>query len=33
VRFVTTQTDIGFLMAAANQRTAEIRKGLGPAAP
>jgi 2-keto-3-deoxy-L-rhamnonate aldolase RhmA len=28
VRFVTTQTDIGFLMAAANQRTAEIRKGL-----
>jgi 2-keto-3-deoxy-L-rhamnonate aldolase RhmA len=29
VRFVTTQTDIGFLMAAANQRTAEIRKGLG----
>jgi 2-keto-3-deoxy-L-rhamnonate aldolase RhmA len=29
VNFVTTQTDIGFLMAAANQRTAEIRKGLG----
>ena len=29
VRFVTTQTDIGFLMAAASQRTAEIRKGLG----
>jgi 2-keto-3-deoxy-L-rhamnonate aldolase RhmA len=29
VRFVTTQTDIGFLMAAANQRTAEIRNGLG----
>ena len=29
VRFVTTQTDMGFLMAAANQRTAEIRKGLG----
>jgi 2-keto-3-deoxy-L-rhamnonate aldolase RhmA len=28
VRFVTTQTDIGFLMAAANQRTEEIRKGL-----
>jgi hypothetical protein len=26
---VTTQTDIGFLMAAANQRTAEIRNGLG----
>jgi 2-keto-3-deoxy-L-rhamnonate aldolase RhmA len=29
VRFVTTQTDIGFLMAAAGARTAEIRKGLG----
>jgi len=29
VRFVTTQTDMGFLMAAANQRTAEIRKGRG----
>jgi 2-keto-3-deoxy-L-rhamnonate aldolase RhmA len=29
VRFVTTQTDMGFLMAAASQRTAEIRKGLG----
>ncbi len=28
VRFVTTQTDMGFLMAAASQRTAEIRKGL-----
>jgi 2-keto-3-deoxy-L-rhamnonate aldolase RhmA len=28
VRFVTTQTDIGFLMAAANQRTEQIRKGL-----
>jgi 2-keto-3-deoxy-L-rhamnonate aldolase RhmA len=28
VRFVTTQTDIGFLMAAAGARTAEIRKGL-----
>ncbi len=29
VRFVTTQTDIGFLMAAAGQRTEEIRKSLG----
>jgi hypothetical protein len=29
VRFMTTHTDIGFLMAAAGQRTAEIRKGLG----
>ncbi|MCC6889512.1 MAG: aldolase [Hyphomicrobiales bacterium] len=29
MHFVTTQTDIGFLMAAAGQRTAEIRKGLG----
>src|SRR5260221_6331817 len=28
VRFVTTQTDIGFLMAAAGQRTVEIRKEL-----
>jgi 2-keto-3-deoxy-L-rhamnonate aldolase RhmA len=28
-RFVTTQTDIGFLMAAATQRTEQIRKGLG----
>jgi staphyloferrin B biosynthesis citrate synthase len=28
VRFVTTQTDIGFLMMAAGQRTAEIRKGM-----
>jgi 2-keto-3-deoxy-L-rhamnonate aldolase RhmA len=28
VRFVTTQTDMGFLMAAAGARTAEIRKGL-----
>lgn len=28
VRFVTTQTDIGFLMAAATARTAEIRKAL-----
>jgi 2-keto-3-deoxy-L-rhamnonate aldolase RhmA len=28
VRFVTTQTDIGFLMAAAGQRTDSIRKGL-----
>jgi 2-keto-3-deoxy-L-rhamnonate aldolase RhmA len=28
VRFVTTQTDIGFLMAAAGQRTAQIRQGL-----
>ena len=28
VRFVTTQTDIGFLMAAAGQRTAEIRESL-----
>ena len=29
VRFVTTQTDMGFLMMAASARTAEIRKGLG----
>jgi 2-keto-3-deoxy-L-rhamnonate aldolase RhmA len=28
VRFVTTQTDMGFLMAAASARTAEIRKSL-----
>jgi staphyloferrin B biosynthesis citrate synthase len=28
VRFVTTQTDIGFLMMAAGQRTAAIRKGM-----
>src|SRR5262245_30844573 len=28
VRFVTTQTDVGFLMAAAGQRTAQIRKSL-----
>ena len=28
VRFVTTQTDIGFLLAAAGQRTADIRKEL-----
>jgi 2-keto-3-deoxy-L-rhamnonate aldolase RhmA len=28
VRFVTTQTDLGFLMAAAGARTAEIRKSL-----
>jgi 2-keto-3-deoxy-L-rhamnonate aldolase RhmA len=28
VRFVTTQTDIGFLMAAASQRTDQIRRGL-----
>jgi staphyloferrin B biosynthesis citrate synthase len=28
VHFVTTQTDIGFLMAAAGQRTEQIRKGL-----
>jgi staphyloferrin B biosynthesis citrate synthase len=28
VRFVTTQTDIGFLMAAASARTEQIRKGL-----
>ncbi len=28
VRFVTTQTDIGFLMAAASQRTAQIRQEL-----
>ena len=28
VRFVTTQTDLGFLMAAAGQRTADIRKEL-----
>ena len=28
VRFVTTQTDIGFLMTAAGQRTATIRKEL-----
>jgi staphyloferrin B biosynthesis citrate synthase len=29
VRFVTTQTDVGFLLAAAGQRTADIRKSLG----
>ena len=29
VRFVTTQTDIGFLMMAAGQRTEQIRRGLG----
>jgi 2-keto-3-deoxy-L-rhamnonate aldolase RhmA len=29
VRFVTTQTDMGFLMMAASARTAEIRKSLG----
>jgi 2-keto-3-deoxy-L-rhamnonate aldolase RhmA len=29
IRFVTTQTDVGFLMAAAGQRTAQIRKSLG----
>lgn len=28
VRFVTTQTDIGFLMAAAGERTAQIRKAM-----
>ena len=28
VRFVTTQTDLGFLMMAAGQRTADIRKEL-----
>jgi 2-keto-3-deoxy-L-rhamnonate aldolase RhmA len=28
VRFVTTQTDIGFLMAAAGQRTEQIRKAV-----
>ena len=28
VRFVTTQTDMGFLMAAASARTTEIRKSL-----
>jgi 2-keto-3-deoxy-L-rhamnonate aldolase RhmA len=28
VRFVTTQTDLGFLMGAAGQRTADIRKEL-----
>jgi 2-keto-3-deoxy-L-rhamnonate aldolase RhmA len=28
VRFVTTQTDIGFLMAAAGARTKAIRQGL-----
>lgn len=28
VRFVTTQTDIGFLMAAAGQRTKQIRKAV-----
>jgi 2-keto-3-deoxy-L-rhamnonate aldolase RhmA len=27
VRFVTTQTDVGFLMAAAGSRTEQIRKG------
>ena len=31
-RFVTTQTDIGFLMAAANAVTGELRKALGDAA-
>ncbi|MEA2907769.1 MAG: staphyloferrin biosynthesis citrate synthase [Alphaproteobacteria bacterium] len=30
VRFVTTQTDIGFLLAAAGQRVDQIRKGVGP---
>ncbi|MEA2990098.1 MAG: hypothetical protein QOG83_2809, partial [Alphaproteobacteria bacterium] len=30
VRFVTTQTDIGFLLAAAGQRVDQIRKGAGP---
>ncbi len=29
VRFVTTQTDIGFLMAEASRRTEQIRKALG----
>jgi len=28
VRFVTTQTDLGFLLAEASRRTAEIRKAL-----
>ena len=28
VRFVTTQTDIGFLMAGASRRTEQIRKAL-----
>jgi 2-keto-3-deoxy-L-rhamnonate aldolase RhmA len=28
VRFVTTQTDIGFLLAAAGQRTQQIRQGM-----
>jgi 2-keto-3-deoxy-L-rhamnonate aldolase RhmA len=28
VSFVTTQTDVGFLMAAAGQRVEQIRKGL-----
>lgn len=28
VRFLTTQTDIGFLMAAASRRTEQIRKGV-----
>jgi 2-keto-3-deoxy-L-rhamnonate aldolase RhmA len=28
VRFVTTQTDIGFLMAAASERTAQIRRAM-----
>jgi 2-keto-3-deoxy-L-rhamnonate aldolase RhmA len=32
-QFVTTQTDIGFLAAAANQWTAGIRAALGAAAP
>ena len=32
VRFVTTQTDIGFLMAAAGQRTEQIRKAIAGAA-
>ena len=29
VRFVTTQTDIGFLMAEAGRRTEQIRKAMG----
>jgi 2-keto-3-deoxy-L-rhamnonate aldolase RhmA len=28
VRFVTTQTDVGFLMAAAGERTAQIRRAM-----
>jgi staphyloferrin B biosynthesis citrate synthase len=33
VRFVTTQTDLGFLLAAAGRWTGELRAALGQAAP